>query len=412
MIKVAFFLHAFPVQSETFVSLELLGLQNAGVTGEIYTEKMHTQEIQHPHIQKIKFIKNTFPEKIFSTRVVFLLALAHFFWLLKAPRRYVKSIHILFQMFSLEHLRVFFKSALIAKKIYRSKFNLIYIHESDSPSLYGLVCGQLCQIPVGIIFHTYYLFYKNSFLKQKIDFADFIIFQSKYSKNIALKLSQSRNHKRKMHVIYSPGINTSFFQSNKNKQFSSKEIKLVSLGRLEEAKGFEFLIKAVSILKENGHKVKFKIIGQGSLNNYFRLLIKYFKLQKEIQLLGFLPHDKKLISTLSSSDIFVLPSVIDQTGVRDVHPNAIKEAMSMGLLVLTSKLGGIEEVVKNGENGYLIKKVSPQTLSEEIQKIFMLDSSKKRAIALQAHATIQKDHDSYHIAQQLSQIFFSYVRSK
>lgn len=407
-MKVAFLLLHYPVFSETFVSQEILNLQKLGIKGSIYCEKKNTIPPFHPHLDDIKFPVNEISQKIFSGDLSKIIK-AHFFYLLHNPLGYLQSLKIFISFFNYHHLRVFLKAPLLALDLHHFRPDLIYVHEVDSACLYGLICSRLLRLPVGIIIHTEYLFSQNQFLAFKLKLADFVIFQSQYSLDQAksiTKLPASIFHK--CHVVYSPGVDTDFFAPPATKTFSPT-LKIISIGRLEAQKGFVYLIKAIKILKNSYPKIICQIIGDGSLKSSLVQLIDHLKLRKNVFLLGSIPHNSTLIKLLQDSDLFVLPCTTDSRRGRDVHPNAIKEAMSTGLPVITSNIAGISEIIQDNYNGMLLPKLSVKSLANRITTFNQLPNIHKQHLSQRARITILKLHQQQLITHQLLNIFQKYA---
>jgi glycosyltransferase involved in cell wall biosynthesis len=410
-MKVAFFLLHYPVFSETFVSEEILSLQKLGTEGVIVCEKKNSTPPFHPHIKEIRFPVIEISQKIFSSDF-FQTISAHFYWLAKNPLKYLKSIKLFFLFFNYHHFRVFIKSPLLAKNLSLLHLNIIYVHEVDSPCLYGLICSQLLNIPCGIVIHTQYLFAQNKYLATKIKNADFTIFQSKYSRQQAKKISKlGEKYFRHSHILSTPGIDTDFFKPSDYHQFSS-QLKIISIGRLEEAKGFPILLQSIKKIKISFPDVLLTIVGDGSRRQILQTYINQNKLSTNVKLVGSLGHTPKLIKLMHSHDYFVLPSITDSQKVHDVHPNAIKEAMACGLIVITSNLGGISEIIQNRSNAFLVNKVTPNRLAKIIKTVHSLSNTEKLRTSAAARTTILKHHRQKNICQQLAKIFTGYINEK
>lgn len=408
-MKIGIFLSSYPVFSETFVHNELLWLQKSGVDGKIWHE-LRGDPHKHPAIDKIFYPFLKTPYKIISKKNLFPIIKAHFYWLISNPRVYFKfwwtPISLRWWKF-----RYLVKAPLVALQVKNFGANLLYVHEADHAYYYALLVAKLCQIPIGIIFHTYFLFSQTKHLPQKMKSADFIIFQSNYSKNyVKENFSISHKHHQKLRVISTPGINTHFFQKNTEAKPKSATIKLITIGRLEESKGYHYLIKAIYLLKEKGIKTECKIIGYGSKEKKLIELTKSLKLSKEIKFLGKIPHNQKLIRHLSEADIFILPSIIDSRNDRDMQPNAVKEAMAMELLTITSDLGGIEEVITNQKNGFLIKNISTKKIAKTINDISQLSSRKKQLIVQLARKKIVDEYEINKTNQKLITLFKKHAK--
>jgi colanic acid/amylovoran biosynthesis glycosyltransferase len=410
-MKVGFFLLHYPVFSETFVSKEILNLQKLGIDGQIVCEKQNLHPPFHPHITDINFPIMEICQKIVGTKLPKIIY-SHFYWLFKNPTGYIKSLIIFINFINFHQFRVFIKSPNLAKNLINQKLDIIYVHEVDSPCLYGLICSQLLHIPCGIIIHTQYLFAQNKYLSQKIRYADFIIFQSRYSLNESKKItSLPFRYFSKCHILSTPGIDTDFFHPPSLHKFP-KQIRLITIGRLEEAKGYTFLLKAVKLLKKENPDILLTIVGDGSLRPQFEKYISQNNLSKNIHLQGFISHSPKLIRLLNQYQYFILPSIVDSNKVHDVHPNVIKEAMSCGLIPITSQLGGIDEIINNKQNGFLLKNVTPVNIAKIIGKIHLLKNKTKSDISRNARQTIITLHQQNQICGQLANIFLAAVDEK
>jgi glycosyltransferase involved in cell wall biosynthesis len=410
-MKVAFFLLHYPVFSETFVSKEILNLQKLGVDGQIYCEKKITTPPFHPHINQIHFPLHQITQKILGADF-FPIIYSHFYYLFHRPFAYLKSLNILSSFFNYNHLRVFIKAPLLARSLSQNNIDLIYVHEIDSPCLFGLICSQLCQIPIGIIIHTQYLFAQNKFLIQKIKRSNFIIFQSLYSLKQSKKITKlPKKYFSKCHVLSTPGVDTKFFHPPDHKVYP-QQIRLISIGRLEEAKGYPLLLKAIRNLKSVFPDIQLTIVGNGSQKTQLQNYISKNNLQNNILLAGAIGHNSKLIKLLHHHQYFILPSIVDSQNNHDVHPNVVKEAMSSGLIIITTRLGGITEIIHNSQNGFLINSVTVPSLCKAIKKVYSLPKSQKIKISNSARQTIFKHHQQTYLCSQLKQIFSDQIDEK
>lgn len=409
-MNIAIFLFAYPVLSETFVINELFQLQQNGVSGSIWREQVGDGS-SHPKVGQLTYPIYTCASTVF--RAWPQLLVAHCWWMTHHPIRYWKLFWEVVRFFpDRESLKIFLKAVLSAQQVRAAQSQLVYVHESDRAFVFGLCAARLCNLPLVIIFHTYYLFAEPRYVSAKVQCSTAVIFQSEYSRDlIASRLGNPEWAMAKLHVISSPGIDMNFFQPATIRQHRAKKspLRLISIGRLEEAKGFSYLIEAIKLLKQHGLQIKCEIVGEGSLRPQLAALIAKHRLTAEVKLLGSLPHDQRLLARLHAAELFVLPSVQDGQGVHDVHPNAVKEAMAAGLIVLTTQLGGITEVINSGSDGYLMPDAQPVTIAKYIQNVAQLSVTKKRAIKQAARQKIQQHFAAEQITQRLIHCFEHYV---
>ena len=116
----------------------------------------------------------------------------------------------------------------------------------------------------------------------------------------------------------------------------NRTIKICTIGSLDvKYKGQKYVIKALA--KLNNPNIKYYLIGQGK-GKKIRKLIKKKSLQSNVEIIGSLSH-QELLEKLSSMDIYIHPSLTEGM------PRTILEAMSLGLPVTGTNVGGIPELV-------------------------------------------------------------------
>ena len=140
-----------------------------------------------------------------------------------------------------------------------------------------------------------------------------------------------------------------------------KSIICVALGRLVWAKGYEILIQAFELLKDEEKNVFCLIIGSGELHSALSEQIIRGDLSNRVFLLGHLDHEKAL-SILKTSDMFVMPSRTEGT------PIALLEAAALGIPILATNVGGIPELVTDND-ALLVSANSPKALANGIIKL-------------------------------------------
>lgn len=403
---IAFFISWHRAANETFVANELYSLQTSGVFGSIYYERLNKKNIQPINLRlnypchfifsyPFRNLRGHKREKIF----------AHLSLLSLNPIGYLKAVIFFLRMPIAKDRDLFILMGLIAVRLRWSKTALIYIHDGKWISFAGILCSFLAGIPCGVIFHTEYVFARPEDLIQKLVNANFSIFQSLYSRNHAIAITGvDQKVKRNMHVISSPGVDVEFFRPPVNKAGHS-ELRMLSIGRLEEMKGFDLLIRAIKIIRGKDIDAQCTIIGYGSREKYLKRLVDKLQLGRYVSFPGFIGHSGELLQQMGNSDIFILPSVVDSKGDRDMQPNAVKEAMAMELLVITSSLGGIEEVIDDGVNGFLLPSSDPGAIAATIMRVWSMPDKSKEVIRRRARNTILNKHEASIIADQLVRLF-------
>ena len=162
------------------------------------------------------------------------------------------------------------------------------------------------------------------------------------------------------------------------KTFNQNKLKIITLSKLIKRKNLNLVIKALSKIDFD---FEFKIYGKGAEYNNLNNLIKKLNLQKKIEILPYINHDL-IFEKLDENDVFMLPSIKETLGL------AYLEAMTRGLITIGTKNEGIDGIIKNNENGFLI---NPNV--EEIKKIlfeiYNFPIEKKEEISKNALKTIK-----------------------
>jgi len=148
-------------------------------------------------------------------------------------------------------------------------------------------------------------------------------------------------------------------------------VRLLAVGRFSVTKGFEYLLEACKILKDQDFSFMLTLIGGGGLaaGGYMgpqltRMRIA-FGLEAQVRMPGLVSHNE-LPQLLGTHDIFVAPCVIAPSGERDGIPNVIIEAMAAGLPVISTQVNAIPEIVRNGETGLTVPQRDVAALAEAV----------------------------------------------
>lgn len=147
-----------------------------------------------------------------------------------------------------------------------------------------------------------------------------------------------------------PSVDVDYF--NREKPYIIKQnqkIKIVTTGRLHFQKGYVYSLHAMKMLKDAGCDFEYKIIGDGPDKHMLQYIISEFGLEKEVILTGKVS-SKEVKEILLESDIFILPSLYE--GIA----NAALEAMALQIPLVTTRSGGMAEVITHRVNGILVER--------------------------------------------------------
>ncbi len=141
--------------------------------------------------------------------------------------------------------------------------------------------------------------------------------------------------------------------------FDRERLTIGTIGELHTNKGHDILIEALSHLPKEG-SWQAVIIGEGEKRILLESLIKKYNLQNRVFLPG---HVDRAAQILKAFDVFVFPSRTEALGY------ALLEAGLAELPVVGSNIGGIPEVIEDGETGILVPKENAQALADALEKL-------------------------------------------
>ena len=113
---------------------------------------------------------------------------------------------------------------------------------------------------------------------------------------------------------------------------------------------------------------------------------------------------EKILEAYTRADLFVLPCVIAENGGRDISPNALIEAMAMGLPVISTQLSAIPEIVEHGVSGVLVPPNDANALADAMRQL-MENEPLRRALGVRARERVAARYDARKNVQQFVALF-------
>lgn len=158
------------------------------------------------------------------------------------------------------------------------------------------------------------------------------------------------------------GIDLSLYprKTAPNPHQAGYQIVVGTVAHLSPEKGLRFLVEAAALIPSVGSRLRFVIVGEGQCRGELEDLVREKGLSECFSFTGF--QDRTVQST-RSFDMFVLPSLSEGLS------SAILTAMACSLPVIATNVGGIPELIKNGDNGLLVPPADPGSLAQAIQQL-------------------------------------------
>jgi len=177
----------------------------------------------------------------------------------------------------------------------------------------------------------------------------------------------------KIEVIYNPvdieEIETLSIEEINHPWFNDEIPIIISVGRLTKQKGYSYLIKAFSLVRQS-LRCRLLIIGRGEEEGNLVNMVNVLDLRNDTEFLGF---QKNPFKYMEKSSLFVLSSLYEG------FSNVIVEAMAVGLPVISTDCpSGPSEIIEHGKNGILVRPEEEAALAQAILNVLTNDELRKK----------------------------------
>ena len=294
----------------------------------------------------------------------------------------------------------------LLKKI---RFSLVHVHTPVAAFITRLACQRTNTHPVLYTAHGFH-FYKGAPLKNWLlyynmeklaaHWTDGLITINEEDYKAAQKFKLRKNGK----VFFVPGVGVDVASLEQripsiNRSEKRKELELsvdtaviITVGELNANKNHIQVLEALSKLnKTNFH---YLIVGNGESEQKLKKAVNELMLQDKVSFLGF---RRDVPELLTASDVFIL------TSRREGLPRAVMEAMAVGLPIIATDVRGNRDLVKSGENGYLVHLNDIEQTAMAIEQL--TNSEDLRRSMGEKSKELVKQYDLKNIIPQMEEIY-------
>lgn len=267
----------------------------------------------------------------------------------------LKKIFVFFKAFGESCLHALFKCP-----------DLVHVHMGDFPSPYRkiLLCFPFMLGGIPCILHFHGAGFMDQFKKQHpVGKRILLIFFKKFSKILCLSESWKEVLAQQFKLTNLSIVRNSvpLLTIHYDNHNESSQLKILFLGSIGDRKGIFELLDVIEILIAAGYDIKLAVGGNGDVGKLLHR-IDHGLLKGCVRYLGWVTGDVREREFLAAN-VFCLPSHAEGM------PMSILEAMSYGLPIISTKVGGIPEMVDNAVNGFLIDPGSVIQLEEAIRNM-------------------------------------------
>ena len=295
----------------------------------------------------------------------------------------------------------------VIKKIYQNfQFDLIHAHVALPDGFAGMKIAKKYKKPLFVTIHGQD-FHDTIFRNEKcrrnleriVNYSARTIAVSEKLKKIGEKYLQINSNKI---VVIPNGISISDIyreQSKISQEYHGRKI-ILSVSRLTKAKGIDLNLKAISKLKRKYPHIIYLIVGEGKEKENLEELVNKLNLKSIVKFIRELPHHK-VMEYMAACDIFSLPSWMEGFGVVYI------EAMAHGKPVIGCQGEGIEDFVKDGKTGLLVKPRDVDSLAN-VMDCLLCNADEAQAMGERARKVVLEDYTWEKNAEKISKIYNNY----
>jgi len=233
-------------------------------------------------------------------------------------------------------------------------------------------------------------YYLRKIIEKKVmNFCNKIVCCSEFMKNKIVSIHKIKKNIKVLHI----GIDTNKFYPAENKIEIRKKLNLpenkfiiFTARRLVPRMGLENLLEAIGMLKKEFNNIFLVIAGSGWLEDKLKTLAKSLEIENYVRFVGKILDHSVFLLYYQSADVFVLP-----TRLLEGFGMVILEAMSCGIPVISTPVGGPVEVLKNFDDRLLCKNNKPYDIYERI-RYFLINKDELQKIAEKSREFVIKNY--------------------
>jgi colanic acid/amylovoran biosynthesis glycosyltransferase len=208
--------------------------------------------------------------------------------------------------------------------------------------------------------------------------------------------------------VHYHGINLAQFKYVE-RELTATPVRILFVGSLSDRKGVEDVLRAFVHIAKERPKLELRLVGSGSLRSKLEQLVRMWGLENQVTFAGFVRHEN-VQDELSRAHIFCHPSRTPERGDKEGIPGTIVEAMATGLPVVTTRHAGIPEMVRDGEDGFIVAERDVTAIGQAL--LTLVDRPDLRALmGRNAASQVQQKADAVRLTGELESIYSEVIAS-
>jgi len=394
---VAYFINQYPKVSHTFIRREILALESQGVAVGRYALRGWDADIaddqDRGEQQRTRYVlAGGLPA----------LAAAAAAALARAPLAFFRAAGLALRMSRKSHrswpyhLVYLAEGARLAAWLRRSGASHLHAHFGTNSAEVAMLARELGGPPYSFTVHGPEEFDapESLGLGEKIRRAEFVVAISSYGRSQLYRWSEHAAWP-KIQVVHC-GLDAAFHAALP--ATSSSPTRFVCVGRLCEQKGQLLLLEAMSRIVRKGIAVELVLAGDGQMRPEVEALIGSLGLRDHVRVTGWID-SAQVREEILAARALVLPSFAEGL------PVVIMEALALRRPVISTFVGGIAELVRQGEDGWLVPPGDVVALAAAIERCLATPPARLVEMGAGARARVLERHSADVEAAKLARLF-------
>jgi len=383
-------LKGYPRISETFISNEILLLEEMGFRFHIFSMRKPRESFSHKSVSRIQATVDYLPETILRGLGMFLISSARLAssrptsfraaWRL-VGRRFLRTR----KSASIKHILQ--AGYLVDRLLPHYPIERFHAHFAHSPTSVAMYAGMLSGIPFGFTAHAKDIYTSDPFqLAEKIDRADLVVTCTEYNRSYLRRLPTSG--RTPLFRVYH-GIDLELFASNDAAIRPTPPYRVLTVARLTAKKGIHTVLSALGLLLNRGVDFRYTVIGDGEERDHLVRMADDLGLHERVAWMGTQPHDV-VLNQYRNSDVFAIGCEVAANGDRDGIPNVLAESMAMGVPVVATRVSAIPELVEDETSGLLVEPGQPLAMADAIHRVLMDEALRSKLTAAAKRVVLER----------------------
>ncbi|RJQ61091.1 MAG: colanic acid biosynthesis glycosyltransferase WcaL [Desulfobacteraceae bacterium] len=413
-------LKGYPRISETFISNELLLLEELGFPLHLFSMRRPRENFCHPSVKKIRAKVDYLPETLLAS----LPRLLHHNAKLagKRPGFYRQALGTAVRRFARTRRSATLKHFLQAGYLVECLMDRsgsdpqvvhLHAHFAHSPASVAMFAARLSGLPFSFTAHAKDIYTSDPRqLAEKIALAQFAVTCTNYNRSYLNALAGDSSRfspyssigpvQTPIYRVYH-GIDPALFSGGAARIGTKPPFRILTVARLTRKKGIPTVLKAIRHLADAGISIRYTLIGDGEERKKTLSMIRELRLENSTRWLGTQPHDV-VLKHYRSADLFVLGSEVATDGDRDGIPNVLLESMAMGVPVAATRISAIPEAIEDGKTGLLVPPGEPEALARSMKRL-LTEGALREKVIRNARDSVIAHFDNRILVRRLAAIF-------